>query len=169
MVYIGRKYEAFRGAACMGFWTNAKRLARFKVAENRAQEAAIYAQVVNELEQGFKDKGIWGKALVDSAGDETKAKARYLKLRAIAIADILNVQEDRLNTLEEKAQRRNQEEAKLREEKRLEYEEDQKHRREASELLEQERREKELQEALNLFLGVFIIIIVLGLIALKFT
>jgi hypothetical protein len=85
----------------MGVWKETKRLARYKVAENRAQEAALYAQVMEELEQGNRDKGLWGKALAETEGDEAKANARYMKLRVQALADLLNVSADMAQRAEE--------------------------------------------------------------------
>lgn len=91
----------------MGFWNKVKRYTlstRFRAAENRAEKTAIYAQVVDELEQGVKDKGLWGKALVDSAGDESKAKARYLELRAFDVANRQKLTKDLLDSADEARQ-----------------------------------------------------------------
>ena len=78
----------------MGFWNQTKRIVRFKAAENRVQEASLYGQVMDELESGNRDNGLWGKALAESDGDEKKATAEYMKLRVVALTDLLNVHED---------------------------------------------------------------------------
>ena len=85
----------------MGFWKETRRRTRFKIAHNRAQEASIYGEVMEELERGERDKGLWGKALAESGGDQGKAEAKYIKLRALAIADLLNMSSDLREAAEE--------------------------------------------------------------------
>ncbi len=41
-----------------------------------------YAEALTEIEEGRVDKGVWAKAFAESAGDESKAKASYIKTRA---------------------------------------------------------------------------------------
>jgi len=53
----------------------------------RLIEEQIYAQVVDELSQGQKRSGLWGKALADSNGEEAKAKSLYIKYRVQSIVD----------------------------------------------------------------------------------
>ena len=107
----------------MGFWQDTKRLMRFKIAQDRVQEGALYAQVMDELEQGSRDKGLWGKALADCEGDETKANAKYIKLRVVALADLMAVANDMQSTFKESAddkERREEAERVKREERLIE-------------------------------------------------
>ena len=41
---------------------------------------SIYEKVADDIEQGFKDKGVWTKAFADSGGDLQKQKAIYIEL-----------------------------------------------------------------------------------------
>lgn len=65
---------------------------RFKKAaiEYRTEENILYEYVLDELEEGTKIKGIWGRALANSDGDVNKANSLYLKYRVQEIKDILN-------------------------------------------------------------------------------
>ena len=40
----------------------------------------MYEKVADDIEQGFKDKGVWTKAFADSGGDLQKQKAIYIEL-----------------------------------------------------------------------------------------
>ncbi len=44
-----------------------------------------YAEALAEIEEGRLDKGIWARSFAESGGDESKAKALYIKARASAI------------------------------------------------------------------------------------
>ncbi|MFO1262789.1 MAG: hypothetical protein U1E84_05515 [Rhodoferax sp.] len=44
-----------------------------------------YAAALAEIEEGRLDKGTWARAFADSGGDESKAKAFYIKARAESI------------------------------------------------------------------------------------
>lgn len=44
-----------------------------------------YAAALAEIEEGRLDKGAWARAFADSGGDESKAKALYIKARAESI------------------------------------------------------------------------------------
>ena len=44
-----------------------------------------YAAALAEIEEGRLDKGTWARAFAESGGDESKAKARYIKARAESI------------------------------------------------------------------------------------
>lgn len=41
-----------------------------------------YAEALQEIDEGRHDKGLWGRSLAESDGDEKKAKAAYIKGRA---------------------------------------------------------------------------------------
>lgn len=46
-----------------------------------------YAAAFAEIEEGRLDKGIWARAFAESGGDESKAKALYIKARAESIGN----------------------------------------------------------------------------------
>ncbi len=46
---------------------------------------ALYAAALSEIEEGRLDKGVWARSFADSGGDEAKAKATYIRIRAEAI------------------------------------------------------------------------------------
>lgn len=47
-----------------------------------SQKNDAYAAALAEIEEGRLDKGAWARAFADSGGDESKAKAFYIKARA---------------------------------------------------------------------------------------
>ncbi len=47
----------------------------------------FFAQVMEEIEKGFRDKGLHGKAIALSGGDDAKANAIYVELRAKALQE----------------------------------------------------------------------------------
>ena len=56
-------------------------------AMTREVEEELYAQVLQEIERGERRDGLWAKALVTANGDESIAKAQYIKLRVQALFD----------------------------------------------------------------------------------
>jgi hypothetical protein len=50
-------------------------------AMTREVEEELYAKVLQEIERGERRDGLWAKALVAANGDESIAKAQYIKLR----------------------------------------------------------------------------------------
>lgn len=50
-----------------------------------AAEEAYYDQVAQELESGQVRAGLWAKAFADASGDTSRARARYIKLRAASL------------------------------------------------------------------------------------
>jgi len=48
----------------------------------------FYAQVMDEISDGYKDKGLVGKAIAQSDGNEAKFDAIYIKLRAKALQNV---------------------------------------------------------------------------------
>ena len=68
---------------------------------SRIEDEEIYKQVINEISQGIKNEGVWGKALADSNGDYELAKSKYIKYRAQSIKDktelLKSSIEDKLN------------------------------------------------------------------------
>ena len=59
----------------------------------RLAEEKIYEKVYEEVASGVRREGIWFKALSESDGEETKAKALYVKLRVRSLIDELIVTE----------------------------------------------------------------------------
>jgi len=59
----------------------------------RLAEEKIYEKVYEEVASGTKREGLWFKALSESGGEETKAKALYVKLRVRSLIDELIVTE----------------------------------------------------------------------------
>lgn len=46
----------------------------------RKEDEALHAQVLREIESGFRRDGLWSKALANAGGSEERAKAEYIKL-----------------------------------------------------------------------------------------
>lgn len=44
-------------------------------------DVSIFRSVARELENGFRDAGLWAMAISSADGDETVAQARYIRLR----------------------------------------------------------------------------------------
>lgn len=55
-----------------------------------------YATALAEIEEGRLDKGIWARSFAESGGDESKAKAAYIKVRAGAFQNAVagTIQQD---------------------------------------------------------------------------
>lgn len=56
-------------------------------ASYRLTEEALYAETLREIEAGIRRDGLWAKALVESSGNETAARAIYIKLRVRSLRD----------------------------------------------------------------------------------
>jgi hypothetical protein len=54
---------------------------------DRKLEEALYEFVVTEIESGVRRRGLWGKALANAQGDETKAKGLYIQYRVESLED----------------------------------------------------------------------------------
>jgi hypothetical protein len=59
----------------------------FKTPEDRLTEIELYELVAEEIENNQQSKGLWTKALSESAGDMERAEALYIKLRVQMISD----------------------------------------------------------------------------------
>jgi len=57
---------------------------KIKSANDETEEIdnKYFAEVMDEIDRGFKDKGIKGKAIAISGGDDKKANALYIQMRA---------------------------------------------------------------------------------------
>ena len=60
---------------------------------NRLAEEQLYVKVNEELSTGRTREGIWFKALAESEGDITKAKALYVKYRVQSLKDELVIEQ----------------------------------------------------------------------------
>jgi hypothetical protein len=65
---------------------------------------SIYAQAVDELNQHTYDRGLYGKALCDCSGNESQARATYIKSRVEQIQK-LNTEDRAARTVTENRQR----------------------------------------------------------------
>ena len=66
---------------------------RRKSAATRLLEEHLYEQVVQELANGQRRDGLWGKALARSDGIVDKAKALYIQYRVQSIKDEIEIHE----------------------------------------------------------------------------
>jgi flagellar FliL protein len=62
-----------------------------KGAAYRLSEEVLYAEALRELESGQRRDGIWAKAMSESDMDQSKAGAKYIKLRVISLKDEITV------------------------------------------------------------------------------
>ncbi len=60
---------------------------KLNVAKSRLVEERLYEMVMDELESGNVRKGIWGKALAQSNGNDNQARSKYLELRVESLKD----------------------------------------------------------------------------------
>ena len=60
-------------------------------AKSRLVEERLYEIVMDELESGNVRKGIWGKALAKSNGNDNQARSNYLELRVESLKDEAHV------------------------------------------------------------------------------
>lgn len=58
-----------------------------KVAHVAPASNDAYAEALAEIEEGRLDKGTWARSFAESGGDESKAKALYIKARVAAIGN----------------------------------------------------------------------------------
>ena len=70
-------------------------------AKARLIEESLYLQVAEELAAGHRRDGLWAKAIVNTDGDEQKAKALYIKYRVQSILDEAAVEAEKEAELEE--------------------------------------------------------------------
>ncbi len=66
---------------------------------NRKDDELLYKFVLSEMETGVVSKGLWGKALANSGGDNANAKSIYMKYRVKSIEDIFTAQKIAYNEL----------------------------------------------------------------------
>lgn len=95
---------------------------RKQTAASRLKEEQLYEAVVDELQAGTRRNGLWAKALANSNGDESKAKALYIAYRVQSIKDEHEIY---MAVNEKEEEKRNQEirEQELQNKKKEKYEE----------------------------------------------
>jgi len=59
---------------------------------NRADDELLYEFVLNEIENGVVSRGLWGKALANSSGNDANAKSIYMRYRVQSIKDVFTAQ-----------------------------------------------------------------------------
>ena len=71
----------------------------------RQQETKLYEFVMDEIKDGVRHQGSWGKALVNCEGDEQKASAEYIKLRVQELKDYITlnniIEDERLKAIKQ--------------------------------------------------------------------
>jgi hypothetical protein len=76
----------------MGLLDKFKRKAESILSESRLEEELMYKHILEEMEANIVREGLYAKALANSDGDESKAKALYMKYRVQSIKDTLDGQ-----------------------------------------------------------------------------
>ena len=90
----------FFGASLSGliFYFGSGWLARRKEKKlEKAGDVKFYDEVARELQDRPMSPGLWTKAFAETGGDDTKARALYIKLRVTQLAAIAN-QEQAIKT-----------------------------------------------------------------------
>lgn len=64
---------------------------RTQSAVSRLAEEALYAEAMREIESGIRRDGIWAMALAEANMDQSKAAARYIKLRVQSLKDEMDL------------------------------------------------------------------------------
>jgi hypothetical protein len=58
---------------------------------NRKSDEAIYSIIAQEMEDGFRNNGLWIKALEQAGGNKERQVAEYIKLRAQSLKDEVSI------------------------------------------------------------------------------
>ncbi len=66
---------------------------------NRTNDELLYEYVLEEMETGIIIKGLWGKSLANSNGNNAGAKSIYMKYRVQSIKDVFTAREIEYNEL----------------------------------------------------------------------
>tara|TARA_Y100000816_G_scaffold64335_1_gene42600 strand:- start:240 stop:683 length:444 start_codon:yes stop_codon:yes gene_type:complete len=94
---------------------------RVNSAKARLLEEKLYAQVVEEVAQGYRRDGLWAKAQQESDGSLDKTKSIYIKLRVQSIKDEMEIEADEISmefhrkNFEEEDRKKAEKESKFRE------------------------------------------------------
>jgi len=79
-------------------------------AMRRKIEEALYEAVSKEIADGIRKEGLWAKSLSETEGDETKARALYIRHRVQAMKDDISLYESFEKDLERSIQQSDREE-----------------------------------------------------------
>tara|TARA_B110000503_G_scaffold95977_1_gene144421 strand:+ start:266 stop:718 length:453 start_codon:yes stop_codon:yes gene_type:complete len=75
----------------------------------RQHETKLYGLVMDEIKDGIRHQGSWGKALVKCEGDEQKASAEYIKIRVQELKDDMTyiniIQDEQLESIQAMARK----------------------------------------------------------------
>ncbi len=82
----GAGYGVFMGRKKLKTTNGTQQSATPKTTHIKASGNDAYAAALAEIEEHRLDKGVWARSFAESGGDESKAKAAYIKARACAIA-----------------------------------------------------------------------------------
>ena len=74
----------------MGILDKLKRKAETTLSETRLEDELIYEKILEEMESGFTQKGLYAKALANCSGNEKLATSLYLKYRLRSVKDSLD-------------------------------------------------------------------------------
>ena len=67
---------------------------KLKGKKGRKTEEILYEMVTSELEKGYKNKGLFSKALADCGGEEHKVESTYIKYRVQSLKDEIETKEE---------------------------------------------------------------------------
>ena len=67
---------------------------KLKGKKGRKREEILYEMVTAELEKGYKNKGLFSKALADCGGEEHKVESTYIKYRVQSLKDEIETKEE---------------------------------------------------------------------------
>lgn len=85
---------------------------RDTAAKQRKFEDALYEAVAKEIASGVKKEGLWAKALAEAEGNDTKAKAIYMRFRVQSMKDEIGLFESFKKEVESAARREEKQRAK---------------------------------------------------------
>lgn len=66
-------------------------------AVSRLAEEVLYAEAMREIESGVRRDGIWAMAMAEANMDQSKAAAKYLKLRVQSLKDEIDMAQKAAN------------------------------------------------------------------------
>ena len=88
--------------------------AKARIAARKLAEEQLYEMAVEEIQANNIRQGLWAKALIQSNGNETAAKANYIKLRVESLKAEADLQEYVAENLEKERRERERAEADAR-------------------------------------------------------
>ena len=85
--------------------------AKASLAARKLAEEQLYEMAVEEIAANNIRQGLWAKALIESNGNETAARAKYIKLRVESLKAEADLQEYVAENFEKERREREREEA----------------------------------------------------------